>query len=429
MDDYAAQIREQVLRRMDLSRDMSDQEIEELIGETASHALRGVLLSVRERVRVEQKVFNSLRKLDVLQELIDDPDVSEIMVNGPRHIFYEKGGRVTAWDQSFCDEEKMQDVIQQIVGRHNRAVNLSNPIVDTRLPDGSRVNIVLCPISLEGTSITIRKFPRQPLDMEALIAGQAISREAAELLKRLVRESYSILVSGGTSSGKTTFLNALSQYIPEDERVITIEDSAELQLQGVKNLVRLETRNANMEGVSAITIRDLIRSSLRMRPDRIIVGECRGAEAFDMLQALNTGHDGGLSTAHGNSCRDILSRLEMMVLMGMDLPLAAIRQQIASGIQVIVHLGRLSDKSRRVLEIAELDGIEDGEIRLHALYQLESGDDGWRLEAKGSMRNTKRSSQMGGVNGLSEVPADRVGAGKVRRAGDGAVGRHSVPVL
>lgn len=429
MDDYAAQIREQVLRRMDLSRDMSDQEIEELIGETASHALRGVLLSVKDRVRVEQKVFNSLRKLDVLQELVDDPDVSEIMVNGPKHIFYEKGGRVAAWDQSFCSEEKMQDVIQQIVGRHNRAVNLSNPIVDTRLADGSRVNIVLSPISLEGTSMTIRKFPKRPLDMEGLIARRAISREAAEFLKRLVRERYSILVSGGTSSGKTTFLNALSQYIPEDERVITIEDSAELQLQGVKNLVRLETRNANMEGVSAITFRDLIRSSLRMRPDRIIVGECRGAEAFDMLQALNTGHDGGLSTAHGNSCRDILNRLEMMVLMGMDLPLAAIRQQIASGIQVIVHLGRLGDKSRKVLEIAEIDGIKDGEIQLHPLYRLEAGDGGWHLEAKERLRHSKRPSQMGGTDGLSELPADREGTGEMRRAVDRAVGRHSVPVL
>ena len=403
MDDYSAQIREQVLNRMDLSRDVSDAEIGELIGEVASQTLRGRTMSIHDRVRIEQQVFNSLRKLDVLQELVDDPEVSEIMVNGPGHIFYEKDGRVQVWTQSFTSEEKMQDVIQQIVGSHNRVVNLSNPIVDTRLSDGSRVNIVLSPISLEGSVITIRKFPQHPLDMETLIAREAISREAAELLKRLVKARYSILISGGTSSGKTTFLNALSQYIPEDERVITIEDSAELQIQGVKNLVRLETRNANMEGVMPITIRDLIRTALRMRPDRIIVGECRGAETFDMLQALNTGHDGGLSTAHGNSCRDILSRLEMMVLMGMDLPLAAIRQQIASGIDIIVHLGRLRDKSRRVLEIAELDGIEEGELKLHTLYELEQGACGWSLEEKGRLHHTDKLAQIGGTHELSNL--------------------------
>ena len=403
MDDYSAQIREQVLNRMDLSRDVSDEEIGELIGEVASQTLRGRTMSIHDRVRIEQQVFNSLRKLDVLQELVDDPEVSEIMVNGPGHIFYEKDGRVQVWTQSFTSEEKMQDVIQQIVGSHNRVVNLSNPIVDTRLSYGSRVNIVLSPISLEGSVITIRKFPQHPLDMETLIAREAISREAAELLKRLVKARYSILISGGTSSGKTTFLNALSQYIPEDERVITIEDSAELQIQGVKNLVRLETRNANMEGVMPITIRDLIRTALRMRPDRIIVGECRGAETFDMLQALNTGHDGGLSTAHGNSCRDILSRLEMMVLMGMDLPLAAIRQQIASGIDIIVHLGRLRDKSRRVLEIAELDGIEEGELKLHTLYELEQGACGWSLEEKGRLHHTDKLAQIGGTHELSNL--------------------------
>ena len=403
MDDYSAQIREQVLNRMDLSRDVSDEEIGELIGEVASQTLRGRTMSIHDRVRIEQQVFNSLRKLNVLQELVDDPEVSEIMVNGPGHIFYEKDGRVQVWTHSFTSEEKMQDVIQQIVGSHNRVVNLSNPIVDTRLSDGSRVNIVLSPISLEGSVITIRKFPQHPLDMETLIAREAISREAAELLKRLVKARYSILISGGTSSGKTTFLNALSQYIPEDERVITIEDSAELQIQGVKNLVRLETRNANMEGVMPITIRDLIRTALRMRPDRIIVGECRGAETFDMLQALNTGHDGGLSTAHGNSCRDILSRLEMMVLMGMDLPLAAIRQQIASGIDIIVHLGRLRDKSRRVLEIAELDGIEEGELKLHTLYELEQGACGWSLEEKGRLHHTDKLAQIGGTHELSNL--------------------------
>lgn len=409
MDDFITQIRKHVLERMDLSREMTDQEIENLIGEETSQVLQGSSVSIAERMQLEQRVFNSLRKLDALQELIDDPMVSEIMVNGPEHIFYEKEGQVYPWNQCFASEEKMQDVIQQIVGRHNRVVNMSNPIVDTRLEDGSRVNIVLSPISLDGSTITIRKFPEKPLDMRRLIEKGALTEEAAEFLCMLVRARYNLLVSGGTSSGKTTFLNALSQYIPEDERVITIEDSAELQIQGVHNLVRLETRNANMEGVMPVTIRDLIRTSLRMRPDRIIIGECRGAEAFDMLQALNTGHDGGLSTAHGNSSRDILSRLEMMVLMGMDLPIAAIRQQIASGIDVIVHLGRLPDKSRRVLEISELCGIKDGEICLEPLYRLQGADGDWHLEKTGQLRNLKKlkmtgiSMEKGETHGLSHI--------------------------
>jgi pilus assembly protein CpaF len=386
---------------MDLSREMSDDEIENLIGEETALLLRGRFMSFHDRLALERRVFNSLRKLDALQELIDDPDVSEVMVNGPGHIFYEKAGQVYEWDQCFPDEEKMQDVIQQIVGRHNRVVNLSNPIVDTRLMDGSRVNIVLSPISLDGSAITIRKFPEEPLDMKRLVEKGAITQEAVELLATLVKARYSLLISGGTSSGKTTFLNALSSYIPEDERVITIEDSAELQIRGVKNLVRLETRNANMEGVMPVTIRDLIRTALRMRPDRIIVGECRGAEAFDMLQALNTGHDGGLSTAHGNSSRDILSRLEMMVLMGMELPIQAIRQQIASGIDVIVHLGRLSDRSRRVLEITEITGMRDGEITLSPLYQLKGEEGDWHLVKTGRLINTKKLEMAGGVHGLS----------------------------
>ena len=390
MDEYISQIRARVLQRMDLSRDMLDEEIEEFIAEETAQMLQGMIISLRERVRIEQQVFNSLRKLDALQDLVDDPEVSEIMVNGPQNIFYEKFGCVHKWEQSFASEEKMQDIIQQIVGRHNRVVNLSNPIVDTRLSDGSRVNIVLSPISLDGSAITIRKFPEHPLDMETLIEKGAISKEAADFLKYLVQAKYSLLISGGTSSGKTTFLNALSQYIPEDERVITIEDSAELQIQGIHNLVRLETRNANMEGVMPVTIRDLIRSALRMRPDRINVGECRGAEAFDMLQALNTGHDGGLSTAHGNSSRDILSRLEMMVLMGMDLPLQAIRQQIASGIDVIVHLGRLPDRSRKVLEITEVTGFRDGEILLSPLYQLQQDGDKSALVAMKKLKCTNK---------------------------------------
>ena len=374
MDEYISQIRARVLQRMDLSRDMLDEEIEEFIAEETAQMLQGMIISLRERVRIEQQVFNSLRKLDALQDLVDDPEVSEIMVNGPQNIFYEKFGCVHKWEQSFASEEKMQDIIQQIVGRHNRVVNLSNPIVDTRLSDGSRVNIVLSPISLDGSAITIRKFPEHPLDMETLIEKGAISKEAADFLKYLVQAKYSLLISGGTSSGKTTFLNALSQYIPEDERVITIEDSAELQIQGIHNLVRLETRNANMEGVMPVTIRDLIRSALRMR----------------LLQALNTGHDGGLSTAHGNSSRDILSRLEMMVLMGMDLPLQAIRQQIASGIDVIVHLGRLPDRSRKVLEITEVTGFRDGEILLSPLYQLQQDGDKSALVAMEKLKCTNK---------------------------------------
>lgn len=395
MDELVRRIREQVLGRMDLSRDTTDEEISNLIGEETARLTQGISLTLHERMQLEKRVFNSLRKLDALQELLDDPEVSEVMVNGSSHIFYEKAGEVHPWNQCFATEEKMQDVIQQIVGRHNRVVNLSNPIVDTRLEDGSRVNIVLSPIAIDGSAITIRKFPERPLDMEALIKRGTLHEEAAELLQCLVKARYSILVSGGTSSGKTTFLNALSQYIPENERVITIEDSAELQIQGVPNLVRLETRNANMEGVVPVTIRDLIRTALRMRPDRIIVGECRGAEAFDLLQALNTGHDGGLATAHGNSARDILARLEMMVRMGMELPLSAIQQQIASGIDIIVHLGRLPDRSRRVLEIVELCGIREGDIALSPLYQLKGEEGCWQLQRTGLLHNCRKLEMAG----------------------------------
>jgi pilus assembly protein CpaF len=361
-------IRENVLKKIDLTRDIGDEELEGMIAEEIACYVKDKMISIRERVRLEQQVFNSLRKLDAIQELVEDPAVTEIMVNGPQNIFFEKQGRIHRWEGQFQSEERLMDILQQIVAKHNRVINLSSPIVDSRLEDGSRVNIVLFPISIDGSALTIRKFPEHPLTMQQLIQMGALSEEAAELLKKLVRAKYSIIVSGGTGSGKTTFLNALSQYIPNDERIITIEDSAELQIQEIPNLVRLETRNSNTEGVAAITIRDLIRSALRMRPDRIIVGECRGAEAFDMLQALNTGHDGSLSTVHANSGQDLLSRLEMMVLMGMDLPLGAIRKQIASGVDIIVHLGRLRDKSRRVLEISEVDRMENGEILLNPLY-------------------------------------------------------------
>lgn len=356
---------------MDMSRDMTDEEIEELIASAVSKEARKEMISVRQRVILETQIFNALRKLDVLQELVDNPQITEIMVNGPNHIFYEKAGRIYKFDGGFSSDDKMQDVIQQIVGRHNRVVNQASPIVDTRLSDGSRVNIVLSPISIEGSAICIRKFPEHPYSMDQLIEMGALSQEAAKFLEVLVEAKYNIFISGGTGSGKTTFLNALSQYIPDDERIITIEDSAELQLLNAENVVRLETRNANTEGVEAITIRDLIKTALRMRPDRIIVGECRGEEALDMLSAMNTGHDGSLSTGHANSCRDILSRLETMVIMGKELPIPAIRSQIASGIDIIVQLGRIRDKSRKVLEIAEVDGMEAGDIRLRTLYKYE----------------------------------------------------------
>lgn len=371
LDDFGQRIRDIILSEMDLSRELSDEEICDLIGSVVSREARDRPMTIKDRAELERTIFNSLRKLDVLQELVDDRDVTEIMVNGPNDIFYEKAGRIQRFNGHFSSEEKLEDVIQQIVGRHNRVVNQASPIVDTRLSDGSRVNIVLNPISIGGSAVSIRKFPEHPMSMERLVEIEALSPEVARLLQILTRAKYNIFISGGTGSGKTTFLNALSQYIPDDERIITIEDSAELQLLGAKNIVRLETRNANTDGVTPITIRDLIRTALRMRPDRIIVGECRGAEALDMLQAMNTGHDGSLSTGHANSPHDIISRIETMVLQGQDFPLNAIRQQIASGIDIIVQLGRLRDKSRRVLEISEVDGFMDGEIVLHTLYRFE----------------------------------------------------------
>lgn len=370
LDELGLHIKDLVLSEMDFSKELDDDEIYDLIAEIVSREVKGNSITFKERAGLEKAIFYSLRKLDVLQELVDDPEISEIMVNGPDNIFYEKKGQIHRFEGHFSSEEKMEDVIQQIVGRHNRVVNQSSPIVDTRLSDGSRVNIVLKPISIGGSAISIRKFPESPMDMDKLIRIGSLSVEAAQFLETLVKARYSIFISGGTGSGKTTFLNALSQYISSDERIITIEDSAELQLQGADNIVRLETRNSNMQGVEPITIRDLIKTALRMRPDRIIVGECRGAEALDMLSAMNTGHDGSLSTGHANSCRDILSRIETMVIMGQELPLLAIRQQIASGIDIIVQLGRMRDKSRKVLEIAEINGIKDGEIMLNSIFKF-----------------------------------------------------------
>ncbi len=369
------EISSHVRQKIDLSREVEDSEIQELIDGMIVQMGRKYALSLKERQELGRSVFCSIRKMDVLQELIDCDEVTEIMVNGTGNIFVEKAGSIFQWDKRFETQEKLEDVIQQIVAKCNRVVNEASPIADARLENGARVNIVLEPVALNGPVITIRRFPKHPITMEDLLRYGSISQQAAEELERLVAAGYNIFISGGTGSGKTTFLNALSQFIPDTERIITIEDSAELQLQGISNLVRLETRNANMDGTKPITIRDLIKSALRMRPDRIVVGEVRGGEAIDMLQALNTGHDGSLSTGHANSSEDMLARLETMVLMGMELPLSAIRRQIASGVDIIVHLGRLRDKSRRVLEIVEILGYENDEIVTAPLYQFrESGE-------------------------------------------------------
>jgi pilus assembly protein CpaF len=363
------------MEQIDLSRDVEDEEIQEIIDELVVEEGRKAALSLDERRNLGVSIFHSIRKMDVLQELIDNDDVTEIMINGTDNIFIEKAGRIYQWEKGFESREKLDNIIQQIVAKCNRVVNEASPIVDARLENGSRVNIVLAPVALNGPIVTIRRFPKNPISMNDLIKFGSITPSAVDELKKWVIAGYNIFISGGTGSGKTTFLNALSNFIPSTERVITIEDSAELQLQGIPNLVKLETRNANTEGAKPITIRDLIKSSLRMRPDRVIVGEVRGSEALDMLQALNTGHDGSLSTGHANSSKDMLSRLETMVLMGMDLPLSAVRRQIASGVDIIVHLGRLRDKSRRVIEIVEILGFENGEIITTPIYEFkETGE-------------------------------------------------------
>lgn len=369
--ELKADLRRQVQEQMDYGRDYTDEEVEETVDSVLLNSEKVSLCSVNIRKRLKKEIFDSIRRLDILQEFVDDGTVTEIMVNGLNNIFIERKGVLEELELKFESMEKLQNVIQQIVAGCNRVVNESSPIVDARLSNGSRVNIVMQPVALNGPIITIRRFPDNPITMRQLIRNGSITEEAAEFLNKLVSSKYNIFISGGTGSGKTTFLNVLSDYIPCEERVITIEDSAELRLQGIKNLVRLETRNSNVEGCNEISIRDLIRSSLRMRPDRIIVGEVRGAEALDMLQAMNTGHDGSLSTGHANSAMDMLARLENMVLMGMEMPLAAIRQQIASGIDIIVHLGRLRDKSRKILEISEIAGYENEKIILNNLYKFE----------------------------------------------------------
>ena len=376
MTKVIMEIQEVILQKLDINSSISDQTILSLIEESVLRFAHTVYLSMDEKKEVIQRTFYAIRKLDVLQEILEDQEITEIMVNGPDQIFIEKQGRLEPYPKKFLSKEKLEDVIQQIVGKVNRTVNESSPIVDVRLQDGSRVNVVLPPVAINGPIVTIRKFPADPITMEYLVSIQSITMQAAEFLKKLVQAKYNIFISGGTGSGKTTFLNALSAYIPKEERIITIEDSAELQIQNIPNLVRLEVRNANLEGKNEVTIRDLIRSALRMRPDRIILGEVRDAAAYDLLSVMNTGHDGSLSTGHANSPKDMLKRLEALVLTAVDIPLLAVRSQIASAIDIVVQLGRLRDRSRKVLEIDEMIGMDGTEIIMKPLYCFkEQGED------------------------------------------------------
>lgn len=370
---HTEKLQEMILERIDLSRELADEELVELIHQVLEEQGEIDYISLKEKTALGKELFNALRKLDILQELIEDDEITEIMINGTQNIYIEKKGALVSLDKRFAARSKLEDVIQQIVAHSNRVVNEASPIVDARLPDGSRVNVVLPPVAINGPILTIRKFPKESITMSQLVLWESLSEEIASFLQKLMIAKYNIFISGGTGTGKTTFLNALSDFVPKDERIITIEDNAELQIQGVENLVRLEARNANVEGTGEISIRELLRTSLRMRPSRIIVGEVRGSEAIDMLQSLNTGHSGA-SSGHANSPKDMISRLETMVLMGMELPLSAIRRQIASGIDIIVHLGRLRDKSRKVLEIVEVLSCEEEEIKLQPLFVFREGE-------------------------------------------------------
>lgn len=362
---------DQVMHRLDMTKETGEEELQEIIRHVIDEEGKREFLSLGEKIRISRELFNAFRRLDILQDLIEDDEITEIMVNGTENIFYEKGGRLYQTDRHFISEERLGDVIQQIVGEANRYVNETSPIVDARLKDGSRVNVVLKPVAVNGPVMTIRKFPSDAVTMRQLVRMRSLTKEAAEFIEKLVCSKYNIFVSGGTGAGKTTFLNAMSDYIPKEERIITIEDNAELQIQGVANLVRLEARGPNLEGEGAVTIRDLIRSALRMRPDRIIVGEVRGEETVDMISsAMLNGHSGSMSTGHANNPADMLRRLETMMMMGIDLPLQAIQRQIASALDIIIHLGRLRDKSRRVLQIEEILGFNDGRIQTKTLYEF-----------------------------------------------------------
>ena len=387
--EFVAKIKTYITENLPLSR-MDDAALEEKVEEIVAAQLRGQYCSIDQRVSIVQQVYSSIRGFGLLDSIMNDDTITEVMINGPENVFIEQNGRLFKLDKQFESQKRLEDVIQRIVGLAGREVNQANPICDTRLPDGSRVNVVLPPIALCGPTLTIRKFSKTPMTIEKLIQYGSITQEIADVLEMLVKAKYNIFIAGGTGSGKTTFLNALSNYIPKDERVITIEDSAELQITGVENLVSLETRNANTSGAGQITIRDLIKSSLRMRPERIVVGEVRGGEALDMLQAMNTGHDGSLSTGHANSTEDMLSRLETMVLQGAaGLPLEAIRQQIASAVDIIIHLSRLRDKSRKTMEITEVVGYENGQIILNPLYVFEEDENSTLTKVSGSLNRTK----------------------------------------
>ena len=388
-----AEIKKHITDNLPLSR-LSDEELQENVEQIVEERLKGEYVPIEQKVSIVEQVYSSIRGFGLLDTIINDETITEVMINGPENVFIEQNGRLFKLDKQFESQRRLEDIIQRIVGMAGREVNQANPICDTRLPDGSRVNVVLPPIALCGPTITIRKFSKTPMTIERLIAYGSLTEEIAEKLEMLVKAKYNIFISGGTGSGKTTFLNALSNYIPKDERVITIEDSAELQITGVENLVSLETRNANASGAGQITIRDLIKSSLRMRPERIVVGEVRGGEALDMLQAMNTGHDGSLSTGHANSTEDMLSRLETMVLQGSaGLPLEAIRQQIASAVDIIIHLSRLRDKSRKTMEITEVVGYENGKIILNPLYVFEEDENSSLTKVSGSLKRTENKLQ------------------------------------
>ena len=384
-----------------MSQEIIDEKVLELIDRSLLEHPDIGYVSLEGRIRLRKELFNAVRRMDVLSDLLEDDSITEIMINGYDQIFVEKDGRIQSFSQSFESEDRLASIIQQIVAGCNRLVNEAVPIVGARLPDGSRVNVVLPPVALDGPTMTIRKFPKEKMTMERLIELGALDEETAGFLKLLVKARYNIFVSGGTGAGKTTFLNALSDYIPKTERIITIEDSAELQLRDVENLVRMETRNSNVEGENAITIRDLIKASLRMRPDRVIVGEVRDSAAIDMLTAMNTGHDGSLSTGHANSAYDMITRLESMVLMGIELPMEAVRRQIASAVDIIIHLGRLRDGSRKVTEICEVTGIENGQVQLTSLYEFEEQAEKGRktvqgyLKKKAALQNKEKLKRAG----------------------------------
>ncbi len=392
-DEFIKDIKRIVSESIDFKTDPTDEDIESAITEAVFERSKEHYMTVTEKQEIIRIIFNSMRRLDILQPLIEDKSITEIMINGPENIFIERAGRVIKLDVAFEDEKKLENIIQSIVAKVNRTINESSPTADARLPDGSRVNAVLPPIALNGPILTIRKFPEKPMTIDNLIKYESLNGEAAEVLRRMIVAKYNVFICGGTGSGKTTFLNALSSFIPSDERIITIEDSAELQIVNVPNIVRMETRDANTEGKGEITVRDLIKSSLRMRPDRIVVGEVRGAEALDMLQAMNTGHDGSLSTGHANSTNDMLRRLETMVLSGASIPLDAIRHQIASAIDVIIHLGRLRDRSRRVLEISEVLEYKDGEVQINPLFKFEEDGETEDKKIIGSLRRTNNKMQ------------------------------------